>query len=180
VLCNIFQLMLAKIFDRDAQFAPHLPVRIIRQENAASFSEALEPRGNIYSVAKDISAIRDDITNIDAYAELNPSVARYLDIAHGHAALDIDRTTHGVDGTAKLSQQPISRIFDNPPTVLADFRIDERTQVFSELDVSSLFVQARRRLYTATSAARIAISRRSNRSVAKAALLSTTQFTPLD
>jgi hypothetical protein len=52
-------------------------------------------------------------------------------------------TTHGVDDTGKLSEQPISRVFDNPPTVLGDFRIDERTQVFSELDVSSLFVQAR-------------------------------------
>jgi hypothetical protein len=143
LLCDIFQLMLPKIFDRDAQLAPHLPVSVIRQQNPARFGESLKPCGNIYSVTKDISAVHDDITDIDAYAELNPSVVWYLDIAPGHASLDINRTTHGVNCTAKLSQQPIPRVFDNPPTVLGDFRIDERTQVFSELDMSSLFVQAR-------------------------------------
>lgn len=138
----IFQLMLANIFDKSAQLAPDLPVSVIRQQDAAGISETLEPCGDIYSIAEDVSAIHDDITNIDAHAELNSSVARHLGIPLGHASLNINCTTQRIDDAAKLGQQSISCIFDNPPTVLGDFRIDKRTQVFSELDVSSLFIQA--------------------------------------
>jgi hypothetical protein len=120
-----------------------LPVSVIRQQNAASFREPLEPCGNIYSVAEDIPAVYNDITDIDPYAELDPSVARYVDIAPCHTSLNINRTADGVDDTGKLSQQSIACVFDNSPTVLDDFRIDERTQMFTQLDVSSLFVQAR-------------------------------------
>jgi hypothetical protein len=180
MLCDIFQLMLAKIFDKKGQFAPHLSVRIIRQQNAASFSETLEPCGNIYPVAKDIPAVNDDITNIDAYAELNPSVERYSDIALGHATLNINRTPDGVDNAAKLSQQPIARIFHNPPTVLDDFRIDERTKMFSEPDVSSLLVQARQAAISSHVCRQDRCQSSLQLSCDQGCAPSTTQLTPLD
>jgi len=52
--------------------------------------------------------------------------------------------------------------------VLSDLRIDEGTQMVLELDVRSFFVQASQPA-VATSAARMAVSRRSTRSLANTA-----------
>jgi hypothetical protein len=50
----------------------------------------------------------------------------------GHAALDIESTPDRIHHAAELSEQPISGVLDDPPTVLSDLGIDERAQMVLE------------------------------------------------
>src|SRR5262249_59303502 len=70
-------------------------------------------------------------------------VVGYLGIAFGHPALHPHSTAEGVHDAAKLSQQPISGILHDPPTMLSDLGLDERAQMVLEPSVRPLFVHAR-------------------------------------
>src|SRR5262249_27681877 len=75
-------------------------------------------------------------------AELDPLLLWHLGVTLRHAALDIDGTPHRVHDAAELSQQPISGVLDNPPSVLSDLGIDKGTQVILEPSVRALLVKA--------------------------------------
>src|SRR5207244_3459493 len=87
-----------------------------------------------------VATVDHHIPDVDTNAKLDPSFLRDLDISLDHAPLNIDGTTYRVHNAVELSQQPISGVLDNPPTVLRDLGIDERTQMVLKPGVRSLFV----------------------------------------
>jgi hypothetical protein len=133
--------MLARIVDHYVELAPNLPMGILGDADAAGFRQAFQSRRHVHPIAEDIITVGDDVVDIDADAKLDPLFLWYVGIAFQHAPLDIKRTAHRVHDAAELSQQPISGVLDDPPTVLTDLRIDERAQMALELDVRALFVQ---------------------------------------
>src|SRR5262249_3655500 len=66
------------------------------------------PRSNVDPVAVVTLPFNDDITEVDANAELHPTVGRQLGVAMLQLLLDLDRTLHRVYHTRKFSQQVIA------------------------------------------------------------------------
>ncbi len=115
---------------------------VIGHADAAGVGDAFNAGSNVHAIPEDVTAIDDDVADVDADAEVNPRFRRHPGIASGHALLDIDRTTHGIHSAAEFSQHPVSGVLDDPPTILRDLRIHDGRKVFPELDVRPLFVQA--------------------------------------
>ena len=134
---------------------------------------------DIYAIAEDVSAIDDNIADIDAHAELDTPVRRHLGVALRHRALDLDGATHRIHHAREFHQHSSPVVFTmRPRCSLILGSIKSRRCVLSRASVPSSSVPIRR-LYPATSAARMAESRRSTRSVAKVHLRHTArQFTP--
>jgi hypothetical protein len=59
-----------------------------------------------------------------------------------HAALDVHGTTHGIDSTAELGQQPVSRVLDDTAAMFSDLGIDKGTEVVRKPGMCTLFIQA--------------------------------------
>jgi len=140
--CDVLELPFACILEGDIELTPNLPVRILGETNATGLRNAFQPCGHVHAIAEDVATVENDVPDIDPNAELDPPFLRHVGIALGHAALDIDGTPDRVHYAAELSQQPISGVLDNPPTVLGYLGIDEGAQVVLELGVRALFVHA--------------------------------------
>jgi hypothetical protein len=115
---------------------------VVGHADVARIGDAFETGGHVHAVPENVAAIEDYVADIDADAKVDPRFLRNLGVSLGHASLDIHRTTHRVHGAAEFGQQPISRVLDDTPTVLCDFRIYEGGQMLSELKMRSLFIKA--------------------------------------
>jgi hypothetical protein len=140
--CDVLELPFACILEGDIEFAPNLPVRVIRDAYATGLRQSLQTRRHIHAVAENVTSIDDDITDIDADAELDALLIRHPGIALGHPALDIKSAAHCVHYAAKFSQHPVSGVLDDPATVFGDLGIDKSAQMGLKLDVRALFVHA--------------------------------------
>jgi hypothetical protein len=66
----------------------------------ASFRQFFQPRGHVYPITMDGSALYD-IPDVDAHPELDPPICWYLRTPLGHCALDPHGAAQGIDGTNK-------------------------------------------------------------------------------
>jgi hypothetical protein len=82
-----------------------------------------EPRRNIDAIPENIAILDDDISDIDANAELDPIVARNRRIALGHCRLHFDRAAQRVDDAGELNQQTVAHHLDDPAMMLGNLGI---------------------------------------------------------
>src|SRR5262249_40916264 len=78
----------------------------------------------------------------DADAKPNPHVFRYLELAVGHPALDVDSAPHGIQNTRKFRQEAVAGIFYDAAPMLRDLRIDQLPEMRFEPLVRSFFVSS--------------------------------------
>ena len=115
-----------------------LPIRVVRDADAARLGHAFQPRGDVDAVAEDVVALDDDVAEIDADAELDAAVLRHIGVALGHAALHLDRAAHRVDDAGELDQHAVAGGLDDAAAVLGDLGIDKlAAQAFSRSSVPS-------------------------------------------
>ena len=98
---------------------------VVGDADAAGVGDPLQPRGDIDAVAENIVVIDDDVADMDADAEFDPLRLGDVDIAHGHAALDLDRATDRIDGAAEFDQHAVAGGLDDAAAIFGDFGIDE-------------------------------------------------------
>jgi hypothetical protein len=89
----------------------YLIARDARNHDAAGIGQGLQTRHHIDAVSENIIAVENDVADIDADAEFDALVRRYLGVAFGHAALDIDRPTDGVDHAHEFHKRSVARRF---------------------------------------------------------------------
>jgi hypothetical protein len=63
---------------------------------------------HVYAVAPYVSALDDDVTGIDAHAELDPLLLWQVGVTLAHRALDLGGPAHRRYHAGKLYQQPIA------------------------------------------------------------------------
>ena len=85
--------------------------------------QTFEPRRDIDAVAVDVLVVDDDVADVEPDPEFDPPFDRFIGIALGHLALDIDRAAHRIDNTGKLDEQPVAGGLDDAPAMLSDLRI---------------------------------------------------------
>ena len=71
------------------------------------------------------SALLDDIAEMDADPELDPSLGWNPGVALDHAVLHFDRAAHRVDHAAKLDDEAVAGALDNASMVRRDRGINQ-------------------------------------------------------
>ena len=66
----------------------------------------------------------DNVTDVDAYAELNPTIFGNIGIAFDHGALDLHGAAHGVNSASNSTSAP-SRRLDDTAAMFRNLGIDE-------------------------------------------------------
>jgi hypothetical protein len=122
---DILQGLRTQVLKRYIYLATNLPTSVIRDADTARVCNPLETHCNIDPVTKDIVLFDNDITDVNADAELDPLVLRHVDILFGHAALNFVGTSHGVDHAGELSNSAVPGILDDTSVMLSDFGIEK-------------------------------------------------------
>jgi hypothetical protein len=150
-----------QILKRYIYLATNLPTSVVRDADAARLCNPFETHCNIDPVTKDIVFFDNNITDVNADAEFDLLVLRHVDILFGHAALNFVGTSHGVDHAGELGNSAVPGILDNTSVMLNDLGSKiVLLSAFSRASVPSSSIPIKRQ-EPATSAARIAASRRS-------------------
>jgi len=124
-LGDVFQCLLAEIFDRKIELPASLGDDRAGHADAAGFGQPFQPRGDVDAIAKQIIAVEDHVAEIDPDPELDAPVGHLGGIALRHRPLHRDGTAHRIDDAAELDQHPIAGGLDDPAVMLGDLRIDE-------------------------------------------------------
>jgi hypothetical protein len=99
---------------------------------------------------------------VDPNAEFDPLLRWGARVALGHPPLHLHCAPDGVDHARELGKEAVAGILHDPPPVFGDLRIDQLGEVRFQPLVGSLLIGPIRREYPATSAARIAVRRRTD------------------
>src|SRR5262249_58790468 len=102
-------------------------------DGAAGLGERFELPRSISALAKNVISINNNIADINPNANLDALVRRYIRVALGHTALNIDSAAHSIDNANELHQRPISGGFNNSAAMFGDLRIDQFFAVRLEL-----------------------------------------------
>ena len=118
-------MLLAAIFKNDVELAADLLVSAAREADAARLGDAFQPCGDVDAVAKNVVVFDDNVADIDADTQRDALVLRLSGVALGHAVLNFDGATHGVDGAGELDQDSVAGPLDDAAAVLGDLRVDQ-------------------------------------------------------
>jgi len=122
---NVFDGLFTQIVEVKTKFILDLIVYYTRNHDAAGLSQRFQPRCYVDAIAKNVTTINDDVTDIDTNTELDAFLSGDIGIALNHAALDVDGAAHCVDYTSMLDKHAIARGLDNTTAVFGDLRINE-------------------------------------------------------
>jgi hypothetical protein len=122
---DVLNLLFTAVLESKIELVAYLIAHDAANADAAGLSKSLKAGCDIDPVPEDIPAIDDDVAEIDPNAQLNPLGVGRSGIAHGHLALDINRTAHRVDDAGKLDEHPVTGGFDDPAAVLLDLGIGQ-------------------------------------------------------
>jgi hypothetical protein len=114
----------------------------VRHADPTRLGKSLQARCNIDAISENVVAVDDDVTDIDANTELDPTILRDGIVALGHAPLDFYGAAHGINGTDKLDEDAITGAFDNPTVVLSNLEIDESVPMSLKRFVRAFLVNA--------------------------------------
>jgi len=109
--CDVLDLLLAHVFEGKREFVAHLVSHRPTYADATGLGQGLKSCRDIHAVAVDITAVPDDVADIDPHAEIDPAITRHIGISLGHLALHFDRATYRVDNAGELEEQAVSRRF---------------------------------------------------------------------
>ena len=98
----------AEIAERQRELVAHLLVDAGRQHDRARLGQPLQARGDVDRVAEHVVVGDDDVAEMQADAEGLAAIGRQAGIALGHAALQLDRRAHRLDGAAELDQHAVA------------------------------------------------------------------------
>ena len=93
---------------------------------APGSANPLEPGRDIHPVAHEIAvALLHHVAEMDADAELDPSVLGDACVAFDRSFLHFDRAAHGVDHASELDDAAVAGALDDAPAMQSDGGIDE-------------------------------------------------------
>src|SRR5205823_838498 len=95
-----------------------------RDANPTRFGQPFKTGSDIDAVAENIAVLDNDISDVDADAELDPLRASDAGIPVGHRLLHFRRTAQGVYHAAELHEQSVARGFYQSTVMLGDPRVD--------------------------------------------------------
>jgi len=104
---------------------PELVAHGTRNANAAGLGQRFQPCSDIDAIAKNIVLVDDHVAQIDADAELDPSLRRQVAIAPTHPALNLGGAQNRLDDAMEFDEHAVARRLDDAAVIFGDSRIDE-------------------------------------------------------
>jgi hypothetical protein len=86
------------------------------------------------------SPIDNDVALVNADAELDPLLLRYLHVALRHPALNLDSTAHGINDAGELDQHAVPRGLHDAAAVFGDLGVNQGAAMGLELGERALLV----------------------------------------
>jgi hypothetical protein len=124
--CNVLELLLAEIHELVRQLIAYLFISRARDTDAVRLGYPFQSRRDVDAVAHEIAVgLLDNVAEMDADAELDSLLGGNPGVTLDHAALELDRTSHGVDDAAKLDEAAVPGALDGAPVMRGDGGIDE-------------------------------------------------------
>ena len=68
---DVLEALFPSIYKVGCHLALHLPPSVLRNRDAARFSNSLDPRRDVDAISQDVLALDDDVADVDAYPELD-------------------------------------------------------------------------------------------------------------
>jgi hypothetical protein len=82
-----------------------------RDPSTTKLYDRRQTGGDVDAVAEDVVVLDDDVSEIDADAEMDPLAVGQLRVAVNHPALHLDSATDRVDDALKLDQHAVASVF---------------------------------------------------------------------
>src|SRR6516164_8441531 len=139
---QVLDALLTPVLEWIGQLVSDLVVHDSRDADAARLGQSFQPCGDVNPVSKDVVFFDNYVAEVDANAEPDPPLLGHLRLAVDHPALDLGRTAHCVDDTAKFGEQAVAGVLHGPATVLFDLWVNELTEMSFEAFVRALLVRA--------------------------------------
>ena len=139
---DILQLLLAGIVKGEVQLVAHLVANAAADADAARLGQSFQPRRDVDAIAVDVVAVEDDIADVDAHTEFDPSVVGEAGIALDRSALKLDGAAHRIDDARKLNQHPIPGGLDDPSVMFVDLGVEQGASKRFQACKGSLLVGA--------------------------------------
>jgi hypothetical protein len=91
--------------------------------DAAGFGDALQPRGDVDTVAEDIVPLEEYVAEMDTHAPFHSAIAGNARIALRRQLLQREGALDGTDHRGEFDQHAVAGGLDDPPAMLGDERI---------------------------------------------------------
>src|SRR6516162_2448162 len=105
--CNVLQVLTAEFAARDIDLAFNEVQHMARNADAAAGGDALEPGGDVDTVAEYVAIIFDHVADVDAHPQFDALVGADLCITHSHAALNLDGAFYRIDHARELDEHAV-------------------------------------------------------------------------
>jgi hypothetical protein len=139
---NVLQVLFAVVGDENFELAPYLPVRILRQADAARWRNLLQSCRDVDAIAEHIALLDYNVSNIDADAELDAAVGRDVLVALCHSALHRYGAGDRLYYRRESKQQAVAGCLDDLSLMGGDKRFDQFLAVGFQGHQRTLLVRA--------------------------------------
>src|SRR4029079_5464838 len=112
---DVLQRLLAEIAETQVELARNLVVDARRDIDAAGLGDALEPRGDVDSVAEQVIAFHHHVAEVHSDAELHPLVLGQRIVARLQRVLDLYGAAHRLRRARELGEHAVARGVDDAP-----------------------------------------------------------------
>jgi hypothetical protein len=157
---DVLDALLAAIDKLDVELAMYLLANASGHANATRFGQCFQARRDVDSVAGNIVAVDNDVTEVDTDAELDALVGFFDSLSRTHRALHVDRAAEGGVRAAEFEQHPVTGGLDDPAAMFGNFRIDDALANLPQPRERSASSRSMCRLKPTTSAMSMAASLR--------------------
>jgi len=138
---NILDPSISRVFEKKTGMPTQLFADGRCDRYPTGFCQPFEPGSNIDAVAVNVIFLNDNITRIDADAQLQLAVAGGI-IVGSQIALDIYGAIHRVDGAVELNEEAVALAADESTLVQRDSWFDHGFDAIGKPDVCALLVDA--------------------------------------
>jgi hypothetical protein len=117
--------LLAGVLEGEIELVAYLVAHHPIYTDPARLRQGFEPCRDVHTVTVDVTAILNDVAEIDPDTKLNALLFRHSGVAFSHLELNLDGAPHRVDNACELDEQPVAGRLDDAPAMLFDFRVSK-------------------------------------------------------
>jgi hypothetical protein len=124
---NVLDELFAEVLENHSTTMTEVVVHPSRYTDLAAPDQALQPRRNIYAIAKDVALLDHDVAHVDADPEAHSPRFGFFLICLRKRFLDLDRAVHGIDYTCEFGEHAVAGRVRNPTFVPCNELVDHGT-----------------------------------------------------
>jgi hypothetical protein len=122
---DVLENLLSCVDKVGCHLASNLPPSVLRNRDAARFSNSLDQCCDVDAISQDVLTLNDDVADVDAYPELDRICLGPTGIVFSKLSLNLDGAGDSIHGAGELHQRPVTHNLDDPSCMGSNHRINE-------------------------------------------------------